>query len=100
MCDAWSMWCVKPKTSCMEKEECSKRNLKHFNEETSVDSNQYAIYRRCNDGRSIIVKGVELDNRWVVPYNTNILKKYDAHINVELCAHSKAIKYLYKYVYK
>ncbi|GBO43211.1 hypothetical protein AVEN_119477-1 [Araneus ventricosus] len=40
------------------------------------------------------------DNRWVVPYNPWLLKKFNAHINVEVCASVKSVKYLYKYVYK
>ena len=36
-----------------------------------------------------------MDNRWVVPY-----KKYNCHINVELCSTVKSVKYIYKYVYK
>ncbi|GBM89939.1 hypothetical protein AVEN_88660-1 [Araneus ventricosus] len=41
-----------------------------------------------------------IDNRWVVPYNPWLLKKFNAHINVEVCASVKSVKYLYKYVYK
>jgi len=36
----------------------------------------------------------------VVPHNVDLLTKYDAHINVEICNSVLAIKYLYKYVYK
>jgi hypothetical protein len=40
------------------------------------------------------------DNRWVVPYNPFLLRKYRSYINVEVCATVQAVKYIYKYVYK
>ena len=43
---------------------------------------------------------VPLDNRYVVPHNIALCIKYNAHINVEVCASIKAVKYVYKYVYK
>ena len=55
---------------------------------------------RRNDGNFIVVRGANLDNRWVVPYNPYLLKKYNAHINVEACTSPKSVKYLYKYIYK
>jgi hypothetical protein len=50
--------------------------------------------------RVLLVHGVELDNRWVVPHNVYLLTKYDSHINVEVCNNIRAVKYLFKYVYK
>jgi hypothetical protein len=47
-----------------------------------------------------LVHGIELDNRWVVPHHVYLLTKYDAHINVEVCNNIRAVKYLFKYVYK
>ena len=41
-----------------------------------------------------------MDNSWVVPYNSYLLLKYNAPINVELCSTVKSVKYLYKYIYK
>jgi hypothetical protein len=35
-----------------------------------------------------------------VPYNPFLLRKYQCHINVEVCSSVRACKYLYKYVYK
>ena len=39
-----------------------------------------------------------LVNRWVLPYNPYLLKKYKSHINVHVCTSIRAVKYLYKYV--
>lgn len=44
--------------------------------------------------------GFTFDNRWVVSHNPYLCVKYDAHINVEVTSSIKAVKYLYKYVYK
>ncbi len=51
-------------------------------------------------GCIILVHGVELDNRWVVPHNVYLSTKYDAHINVEVCNNIRVVKYTFKYVYK
>ena len=40
------------------------------------------------------------DNRWIVPYNSYLIRRYKAYINVEICTTLQAIKYIYKYVYK
>jgi hypothetical protein len=37
---------------------------------------------------------------WVVPHNLFLVTKYNCHINVEVVSSIKAVKYLYKYVYK
>ncbi|XP_065640398.1 uncharacterized protein LOC136072928 [Hydra vulgaris] len=62
--------------------------------------NGYPRYRRRDNGLVINIKGNNVDNRWVVPYNPWLSKKYQAHINVEACMSVKAVKYLYKYIYK
>ena len=46
------------------------------------------------------IRGADLDNRWVVPYNPSLLMRYNCHINVEACSSIKAVKYLFKYIYK
>ena len=58
------------------------------------------MYNHRNNGRTVIVNGIQLDNKWVVPYNPYLLLKYNAHINIEICYTNSAVKYLYKYVYK
>ena len=65
-----------------------------------IDEDGYAIYRRRDNGMTVEKNGVMLDNKFVVPYNINLLVKYQAHINVEWCNRSKSIKYLFKYVNK
>ena len=36
-----------------------------------------------------------MQNCWVVPYSPYLLARYDAHINVEICANVKACKYIF-----
>ncbi len=65
-----------------------------------TDVNGYPIYRRRDTGCTVLVQGIELDNRWVVPHNVYLSTKYNAHINVEVYNNICAVKYLFKYVYK
>ena len=44
--------------------------------------------------------GFSYDNRWVVPYNAYLLKKFQCHINVEFVGSFLCIRYLYKYIHK
>ena len=67
-------------------------------ENTTENEDGYPIYRRRNNGRTVEVNKIQLDNRWVVPYNSYLTTKYDCHINVEICLSITAIKYLFKYV--
>lgn len=82
----------------MVNESCSKRYPKDFREVTQENENGFPIYRR-REGTILRLKksgGIagpdepadrvhEIDNRWVVPYNPALSKKYDCHINVEIC---------------
>lgn len=85
---------------CMKNGSCSKFYPKSFQDETYIDKDGFAIYRRPDNGRFILKGNVRLDNRWVVPYNMFLLKKYGAHINVEWCNKTNVLKYLFKYVTK
>ncbi|CAH1421166.1 unnamed protein product [Lactuca virosa] len=89
-----------PKCPCMTDNKCSKNFPKPFLDHTSFDSNGYPIYRRRNDGSFVEKSGVKLDNRSVVPYHKVLLKRYQAHINVEWCNQAASIKYLFKYINK
>lgn len=65
-----------------------------------MNVNGYSLYRRRNNGTTVPKSNCFLDNRWVVPYNPYLSRKYQAHINVEICSTITSVKYLYKYVYK
>jgi hypothetical protein len=59
----------------------------------------YPQYRRR--GRYTAMRnGVRIDDRWVVPYNPHLLQLFDCHINVEVAAHKRCFKYVYKYCFK
>jgi hypothetical protein len=67
---------------------CSKRFPKPFANETIINSDNYPKYRRRRT-----VDGVNMqwddegiyDNYWIVPYNPYLIRRYKAHINVEIC---------------
>ncbi|UYV75805.1 hypothetical protein LAZ67_13001409 [Cordylochernes scorpioides] len=92
---------------CMKDGKCSKKYPKGFCETTSTTEDGYPRYRRrCSaEGgltSSVNMRGVtfEIDNRWIVPYNSVLLRAFDSHINVEYCSSVKAIKYVCKYINK
>lgn len=92
-----------PSAPCMENGRCNKKYPKAFREETTIaDEGGYPLYKRPSNGRTYqrSPNAPALDNRWVVPHNVYLCTKYNAHLNVEICTGIRAVKYLYKYVYK
>jgi hypothetical protein len=105
---------INPKSPCMVKNDrgeltCSKRFPKAFIEETLVNEDGYPQYKRTRNMDSSCRYSIpnpsrcgssrfEIDNRWIVPYNPYLSKKFKTHINVECCQGVQAIKYINKYV--
>ena len=102
---------LNPCSPCMKDSKCTKGFPKHFIQETQTDHNGYPLYqrRRPDDGgftaqvrvkQAGIYSEVQIDNRWIVPYNKFLCRAFNAHINVELCMSIKSIQYVLKYVNK
>lgn len=64
------------------------------------DESGFPLYKRRNTNVTVKVRNSELDNRWVVPYNRDLLVKYQCHMNIEICSHARSLKYLFKYCLK
>jgi hypothetical protein len=88
------------KSACMEDNRCTKHFPKGFNYETTTDEDGFPVYMRRDDGRFIKKGKTNLDNQYVVPYNRDLVVKFQAHINMEWCNMPRSIKYLFKYVHK
>ncbi|WVZ95702.1 hypothetical protein U9M48_041434 [Paspalum notatum var. saurae] len=92
---------LNPYCPCMKgRRTCKNHYPRPFSDTTLQGKDSYPIYRRRENGRKDPVRGHELDNRWVVPYNPYLLRLFNCHINVEACGSIKAVKYLFKYIYK
>ncbi|XP_042972733.1 uncharacterized protein LOC122304524 [Carya illinoinensis] len=92
---------LNPTNVCMKKNGCCKSQYpKSYASGTTVGNDCFPIYKHSDNGITVKLRGHNLDNRWVVPYNPYLLATFDCHINVEICSTIKAVKYLYKYVYK
>jgi hypothetical protein len=79
---------------------CKNHYPRPYNAATLQGKDSYPLYRRRQDGCRVMVRKAWLDNRWVVPYNPHLLRHFNCHINVEACGSIKAVKYLFKYIYK
>ncbi|KAH1137286.1 hypothetical protein GYH30_027321, partial [Glycine max] len=79
---------------------CSRFYPKMFQPHTVLDADGFLVYRRRNNGHAIEKNGVIIDNRYIVPYNPRLLRKYQAHINIEWCNQHTSIKYLFKNINK
>lgn len=89
--------------ACMKDGACSKHYPQDFQDATVVNNDGKSVYRRrspAQGGLQVQYNGETWDNRWVVPYNPYLLRRYQCHLNVEICSSIKGVKYLYKYVYK
>jgi hypothetical protein len=82
------------------RKQMQKKYPRTFQSEMVTDVIGYPIYQHRDTRCTLLVHGVELDNRWVVTHNVYLSTKYDEHINVEVYNNIHAIKYLFKYVYK
>ncbi|KAL5730296.1 hypothetical protein ACHQM5_003135 [Ranunculus cassubicifolius] len=91
---------INPFAPCMENGVCTKRYPRIFLDITSMDRDGYPLYRRRDTGIQYEVNGHMVDNRNVVPYNPYLSAMFDSHINVEVCASVRAVKYIHKYIYK
>ncbi|XP_021766979.1 uncharacterized protein LOC110731425 [Chenopodium quinoa] len=79
---------------------CKNKYPKQFADETTNNKDGYPIYRRRDTGERVKIRSTYLNNQWVIPYNPYLSSLFDCHLNVEVCSTIKAVKYLYKYVYK
>ncbi|KAG5561407.1 hypothetical protein RHGRI_004441 [Rhododendron griersonianum] len=89
-----------PQAPCMENGKCTKRYPRDFVDATSMDEDGYPIYRRRKTDQVYTVRGQPVDNRDVVPYNAYLSRLFNCHINVEVCAGMRCVKYIHKYIYK
>ena len=94
-----------PRCVCMENGRCKKNFPKDFCDETVNPEDSYPVYMRRSPEKgghtsTLTSNMCTIDNRWVVPYNPYLTKRFNAHINVEICNTVQVLKYLFKYVYK
>ncbi|XP_071688116.1 uncharacterized protein [Rutidosis leptorrhynchoides] len=84
-----------PKCPCTDVKKSALSDFsKPYADVKSVEKDGYPVYKRTENGRKINKQGHNIDNGYVVPYNPWLVKKYQAHINVEWCNQVGAIKYV------
>ncbi|XP_074376704.1 uncharacterized protein LOC141718223 [Apium graveolens] len=89
-----------PKSPCISSCRCTKHFPKKYCNQTYFDQSGFPIYRRRNTDITVMKGKCELDNQSVVPYNRDLLVKYQCHMKVEICCHARSLKYLFKYCLK
>ncbi|XP_074373780.1 uncharacterized protein LOC141714143 [Apium graveolens] len=89
-----------PKSPCMNKCKCIRHFPKRYCDRTIFDESGFPIYMQKKQA-TIVCKGkADLDHQWVVPFNHDLLVKYQCHMNIKICCHARSLKYLFKYCLK
>lgn len=91
---------LNPSSPCMSDGKCTKFYPKDFSEKTTILPNGHVRYARPNNGFTTTRNSIDIDNRFVVPHNVDLLVKYQAHINVEIVNRDGMEKYVFKYTTK
>jgi hypothetical protein len=85
---------------CMIDGKCSKFFPKQFFDHTTILENGFAQYAHPNNKVVVNKKGIDVDNRCVVPNNVDLVVKFQAHLNVDQVNRDGMHKYLFKYATK
>ncbi|KAJ4846595.1 LOW QUALITY PROTEIN: hypothetical protein Tsubulata_040791, partial [Turnera subulata] len=67
---------LNPRFPCMHDYCCTKHYPKKYYEETTVDEQGFPVYRRRRNNNTLIRNGIEIDNQFIVPYNRDLIVKY------------------------
>src|SRR3984957_13964057 len=84
----------------MVNRKCSKHFHKEFCPETCFEDGYPKYARPDNSHTYTNPKGQVFDNHHIIPYNPFLSARNHCHINVNICASIKSIKYIHKDIYK
>ncbi|XP_074337325.1 uncharacterized protein LOC141674518 [Apium graveolens] len=85
---------------CMSDGKCGCHFSKRYNGHTFFDDCGFPVYRRRMMGRTVEKNKQQLDNQFVVPYNRDLLLRFQCPMNLEICNNYRSLKYLFKYYLK
>ncbi|XP_074328021.1 uncharacterized protein LOC141665932 [Apium graveolens] len=89
-----------PNSRCMKQHKCIRHFPKKYSPSTTFDQSGFPIYKRRKTNFTVTKGKANMHNQWVIPYNRDLLVKYQCHMNVEICCHARSLKYLFKYCLK
>jgi len=84
---------------CLQNGRCKKHFPKSFCEQTRMNDDDYPEYARPDNGHTVQKNENSFTNQHVVPYNQKLLVQFQCHMNIEVCASIKSIKYIHKYIH-
>lgn len=85
---------------CIRDAKCQKEFPKIWCDQTVLTEGSFLERARSWNSQIWGNYNFGFNNRWAVPYNAFLFKKYRTHINIEVAKVVHVVKYLAKYVYK